>query len=232
VKSDQAAIESAKLQLDYAHITAPLDGVTGIRLVDPGNVVHAADPTGLVVITPLDPIAVILTLPEDDLPQIAQGMADGALTVQALSRDGSVHLGEGEVTVLDNQINQATASLRLKAVFPNPKHLLWPNQFVKTRVLLQTRKNALVVASSAIQRGPQGTFIYVVDPNQTVSVKPVEVELVQDEVALLSNGLEGGETVVLDGQDQLKAGSKVAPRGSGHSETSRAGRTSEAGPTR
>lgn len=214
VQIDQAQVESARLQLEYARVTAPIDGVTGVRLVDEGNLVRAGDTGGLVVLTQLDPIAVLFTLPQDDLPRLLQQMPGGALTVEAYSRDGEARLGQGTVEVLDNQINQATASVRLKAVLKNPERSLWPNQFVKVRLLLTVRKDALVVPVTAVQRGPKGTFAYVIGADQTVQPRPVEVAQTAGDVAVLTRGVAAGEQVVTDGQNQLRPGSKVAPRDS------------------
>lgn len=221
---DRAAAESAKLSVEYSRIVAPIDGVTGVRLVDEGNVVHPGDASGLVVITQIDPIAVIFTLPEDDLPRImarldstelAKDRSSLGLAVQAFARDGQVKLGDGELTVLDNQINQGTATLRLKAVFPNPKRLLWPNQFVKARLLLKTEHNALVVPAVAVQRGPKGTFVYVAAEDGTAANRPVDVELLIGDQAVLSKGVRPGEQVVVEGQNQLRPGAKVAARPQG-----------------
>jgi multidrug efflux system membrane fusion protein len=218
VASDRAAIDQAKLNLDYAQIKSPIEGVTGVRLVDPGNFVQPTDTNGLVVVTELDPIAVYFTLPEDDLPAIQQGMADGTLSVQAWSRAGEQLLGEGKLTVIDNQINQATATLRLKAIFENPMGLLWPNQFVKAKVHISTRKAAVVVPNAVVQHGPNGTFAYVVGGDSTVALRPLTVDAVQNETAIVSKGLQAGETVVVEGQAQLRPGAKVstkpAPAGS------------------
>jgi multidrug efflux system membrane fusion protein len=214
VRIDKAAIESARLNLDYARIISPIDGVTGVRLVDPGNIVHAADP-GLVVITQLDPISLLFTLPEDNLPAVMHQLSAGQMTVEAWSRDGSQRLGTGQLALVDNQINSATATMRLKAVFPNPQHVLWPNQFIKARLLLTTRKGALVVPSTVVQRGPDGTFAYVINADQTVQPRPVEVDLTQGDTSIIAKGLNAGEAVVVDGQTQLKPGSKVAPRYAG-----------------
>lgn len=212
MRSDQTAIDAARLNLDYAHIVSPIDGVTGLRLVDPGNVVHATDTTGLVVVTQLDPIAVYFTLPEDDLTPINEAMAGGVLPVEALSRDGDRHLAQGKLTVIDNQINVQTATLKLKAVFDNPQHLLWPNQFVKTRLRLSVRKNVLVVPAAVVQHGPQGTFAYVVNPDTTVTNRPVTVTAIQGDIAVIATGLEVGQQVVVDGQAQLRPGSRVATK--------------------
>ncbi len=209
---DQAQIDSARLNLDYARITSPIDGVTGVRLVDPGNLVRATDPNGIVVVTQLDPVAVLFTLPQDYLPQVAQQMELGTLTVEAFSRDGGTKLGSGELLVIDNQINQNTATMRLKATFANPQRVLWPNQFVKARLLLTVRKGAIVVPTTAVQRGPEGTFAYVVESDQTVQPRPVEVEMTQGDVAAIARGLSPGEVVVADGAAALRPGAKVAPR--------------------
>ncbi len=212
IQSDMAAISAARLSIDYARVTSPIDGVTGLRLVDPGNVVHATDPTGLVVVTQLDPIAVVFTLPEDDLTAINEAMAGGALQVEALSRDGDETLGAGKLTVIDNQINEQTATIKLKAIFDNPQRLLWPNQFVKARLRLATRKNALVVPAAVVQHGPQGTFAYVVNKDSTVTNRAVTVAAIQGDVAVIGSGLSVGDEVVVDGQMQLRPGAKVAAR--------------------
>jgi len=215
VRVDQATIEVARLNLDYANIKSPIDGVTGVRLVDPGNLVRASDPNGLVVITQLDPIAVLFSLPQDDLPRVMQELQRGLLSVEAWNRDGAQKLATGQLALVDNQINAATATMRLKAVFPNPQRLLWPNQFVKSRLLLTVRKDALVVPSTVPQRGPEGTFAYVVQPDQTVQPRNIEVEHTEGDIAIIAKGLAEGEQVVADGQNQLRAGSKVIPRPSG-----------------
>lgn len=212
VRADQATIDTAKLSLDYARIVSPIDGVTGVRLVDPGNIVHAADTTGLVVVTQLDPIAVLFTLPEDDLPAVQEAMTHGDLTVDALSRNGDKSLGQGKLSLIDNQINQATATIRLKAVFPNPQSSLWPNQFVKARLRLSTRTKAIVVPAPVVQHGPQGTFAYVVGPDSTVAMRPVTVDTIQGDIAIVSKGLAPGDEVVTEGQSQLRPGTRVAAK--------------------
>jgi multidrug efflux system membrane fusion protein len=212
VRSDQAQIESARLNLDYAHIISPIDGVTGVRLIDPGNIVHAADTTGIVVITQLDPMSVILTLPEDDLPRISEKFGQGGLAVEAYSRDGLLKLGVGKLSLIDNEINQTTATIRLRAIFDNPKSALWPNEFVKARLLLTMQKDAIVVPAAAIQRGPLGTFVYVVGSDNTASTETVEIDSIQGESAIVSKGLSPGQLVVTDGQNQIRPGSKVSSR--------------------
>jgi multidrug efflux system membrane fusion protein len=216
VQGDQATIENAKLQLDYARIKSPIDGVTGVRQVDPGNLVHTTDASGIVVVTQLDPIAVIFTLPQDDLPRVAaaQAAAKGAsLVVQALTRDGAQALATGALEVVDNQINTSTATIRIKAIFPNPNRRLWPNQFVKTRLELAVRKSALVVPAVAIQRGPQGTFVYVAGSAGTAEPRPVTVDAIEGDQALLAKGVAPGELVVIEGQNQLRPGAKIVARG-------------------
>ncbi len=212
VMNDQATIENAKLQLDYAKIKSPLDGITGIRQVDPGNIVHAADTTGVVVVTQMDPIAVVFTLPQDDLPSVArQQQAEGPLQIDAQNRDGSQTLATGRLELIDNQINQGTATMRLKAIFPNPQRTLWPNQFVKARVRLTVRKGALVIPAVAVQRGPQGAFVYVAHGDRA-EVRNLVVERIQGEDALVAKGLAAGDKVVREGQSQLRPGAKLAVR--------------------
>ena len=215
-KGDQTQIESARLQLDYARITSPIDGVTGVRLVDPGNIIHAADQTGIVIVTQLDPIAVLFTLPEDDLPRVSKQLAAGAVGVDAYSRDGTTKLGSGQLALIDNEINQATATIRLKATFPNPQRVLWPNEFIKARLLLETRKSATTMPATVVQRGPQGTFAYLVGGDQTVSVRPIVLDVIEGDTAILASGLSPGDKVVSDGQNQLRPGAKISTRaGSG-----------------
>jgi multidrug efflux system membrane fusion protein len=213
IQADRAQIDNIKLQLTYAAVTSPIDGRTGVRMVDPGNIIHANDATGIVVITQLDPIAVLFTLPQDELPRVSEAMAKGKLTVEALSRDGKQSLGKGELLLVDNQINQTTATIRLKAIFKNPDKSLWPNQFVKARLLLSTRDDALVVPASALQRGPQGVFVFIVDGEQKAQVRAVEVDFAEGERAVIAHGLEPGELVIAEGQSRLAAGTRVQVRG-------------------
>jgi multidrug efflux system membrane fusion protein len=210
VQTDEAQIHAAQLNVTYAHIVSPIDGVTGIRLVDPGNVVHAADVGGLVVLTQLDPISVVFVLPEDELPRIADARSKGTIPhVTALSRDGSIQLGAGDLTVVDNQINQQTATVKLKAVMANPDKKLWPNQFVKARLLLDVKKGALTVPSTALQRGPKGQIVYIVDQNDKAQPRDVTAEEVEGDVAIITKGLSVGDRVVTEGQAQLKPNAKV-----------------------
>lgn len=215
VRSDQAAIDSAKLNLTYCHITAPLAGRIGIRLVDVGNMVHASDTNPLLVITQLQPISVLFTLPEDQLPSVAQRMRQGALSVDAYSRDDLTKIDSGKLQTIDNTIDPTTGTGRLKAVFDNKGDTLWPNQFVNIHLLLEVRKDAIAIPAAAIQRGPQGTFVYALKADQTVEVRPVTVSLTQNNTTVIASGLAVGDTVVVDGQDKLQAGAKVQPRGGG-----------------
>jgi multidrug efflux system membrane fusion protein len=211
MKIDQAQIENANLMLDYARIKAPIDGVTGVRLVDPGNLVHAADTTGLVMITSIDPVAVYFTVPQDDLESVAEAQAHGQVDVEVWNRDESERIGQGTLAVLDNQVNTTTATLRLKASVPNPQRALWPGAFVKARMLVETRKDALVVPAVAIQHGPDGTFVYVVGGDSTAQMKPVTVSLTTGDLAVIAHGIAAGDQVVVDGGNQLRPGAKVAP---------------------
>jgi multidrug efflux system membrane fusion protein len=216
MKIDESQIEAARLNLDYATVRSPLAGMTGVRQVDAGNVVHATDPNGLVVITAINPAAVFLTVPQDRLPQIASALARGEVPVEVYGRDGAQLLGKGTLAVLDNQINQTTATLRLKALVDNPNRSLWPNAFVKARVLVETRKDALVIPAVAVQQGPQGSYVYVVGGDGTAQMKPVVVAFTAGEKAVIDRGLDGGEQIVVEGASQLRPGGKVvqAPQGS------------------
>jgi multidrug efflux system membrane fusion protein len=215
VQMDRASIETARLNVQYARITSPLDGVTGIRVVDPGNVVHASDQNGIVVVSQVDPAAVIFSLPQDQLGPVSQQLARGPLQVDVFGNDAVTPLGSGRLEVIDNSINAATSTVRLKAVVPNPRRVLWPNQFVNARLRLETRRGALVVPSIAIQRGPSGTFVYVVGSDGTAVMRPVTVEITQGIVAIVAKGVSEGEQVVVEGQNQLRPGVKVAPREAG-----------------
>jgi membrane fusion protein, multidrug efflux system len=212
VRADQAAIDNAKLNLVYCRITAPISGRVGLRLIDIGNMVHATDTNPLVVITQLQPISILFTLPEDQLPTVAQHMQRGPLEVEAYSRDDQTKLASGKLLTIDNQIDQSTGTGRLKSVFDNKDRMLWPNQFVNVRLLLETRKNSTVIPSAAIQRGPQGNYVFAVKPDKTVEVRPVTVALSQNNVASISNGISPGDVVVVDGQDKLQANTRVEPR--------------------
>jgi membrane fusion protein, multidrug efflux system len=210
VQADQAAIENARTQLDYTQIKSPIDGRTGVRLVDVGNIVHASDQTGMVVITQLHPISVVFTLPEQNLQEILnQGSANGGLKVLALDRGNTSTLDEGALAVVDNEIDPATGTVKLKATFPNNELKLWPGKFVNARLILTTRKDATVVPSSVVQRGPQGTYAYLIKPDKTVEMRPIKVAQTEANLTLVDEGLKPGEQVVVDGQYKLQPGAHV-----------------------
>jgi multidrug efflux system membrane fusion protein len=213
---DQSQIDNARLQLIYCRITAPVGGRVGLRLVDEGNVVRSADQNGLLVITQLEPITVLFTLPEDSLPSVARHMKDGPLPVDAYSRDDVTKLAGGTLLTIDNQIDSSTGTGRLKAVFENRDRTLWPNQFVNVRLLLEVKKGQTVVPAAAVQRGSQGVFAYVIKADKTVEVRLLKVGLTQGGLATIDDGLVPGDEVVTDGHEKVQAGSRVEPRaGSG-----------------
>jgi multidrug efflux system membrane fusion protein len=213
VQSDQGQIDSAKLNLVYSRITAPISGRVGLRLIDPGNIVHAADTGGLVVITQIDPIAVIFTIAEDALPQVMRQMGKGAqLRVEAYDRDARTKLATGTLLTTDNQIDQTTGTVKLKTIFQNPSSQLFPNQFVNARLLVDTIRDTVIVPSAAIQRSPQSTFVYVMKPDKSVQMRNVEVRLTDGEDTAIKSGVKAGEIVVTDGVDKLQEGTKVVPR--------------------
>ena len=209
IKADEAAIEWAQTQLSYTQLTSPIDGVTGIRQVDIGNIIHPTDPNGLVVVTQVEPISVIFTLPETNLPQVQQHLADGTLKVEAYSQDNTMKLDEGNIDFIDNEIVQTTGSVRFRANFPNKEHKLWPGELVNAWLLLDTRHDGLTVSASAVQQGPQGPYAYVINPDSTVAVRPVKVAQVSGGRALIDTGLSAGEQVVVDGQYKLQPGNHV-----------------------
>jgi len=210
VKSDQGQIDSAKLQLTYSRITAPGSGRVGLRLVDAGNIVHASDTNGLVVITQLQPISVVFTIPEDSLPKLTDKLKAGEkLTVEAYDREQKQKLATGTLLTLDNQIDPATGTVKLKAVFPNKGNELFPNQFVNARLLVEVKRDSITVPTAAIQSGPKGKFLYLVKPDKTVELRPVETGESQDGDTAITKGLAVGEPVVVDGAERLREGSKV-----------------------
>jgi multidrug efflux system membrane fusion protein len=213
IKSDQAQIDSAKLQLVYSRITAPITGRIGLRLVDPGNMVHATDQNGLIVITQLQPIAVIFNIPEDDLPQVLPKMRSGQhLIVDAYDRNLQNKLATGTLLTIDNQIDPNTGTVKCKAVFPNEDNALFPNQFVNARLLVDTKKAIPIVPATAPQRSPQGTFVYVVKDDSTVEMRNVVVGPSEGDAVAIESGLAPGEVVVIEGVDKLQRGMKVATR--------------------
>ena len=208
IEGDQAAIDSARTQLDYATITSPISGRTGIRLLDQGNIVHATDTTGLVVVTQLQPISVIFTLPEDQLASVKAAMASGPATILAMSRDGK-QLADGTLALVDNQIDQSTGTIRLKGTFANRDGALWPGEFVNIRLLASTAHNAVTVPSAALQRGPDGYYAYVVKPDGTVEMQPLEIGQIAAGTAIVDSGLSAGEQVVTAGQYRLQPGARA-----------------------
>jgi multidrug efflux system membrane fusion protein len=211
VVSDQAAIDSAKLNLTYSRITAPVSGRVGLRLVDPGNIIHATDPNGLLVITQLQPITVIFTIPGDRLTQVMAPLSAGrTLTVEAYDRDLKKKLASGALLAVDNQIDPTTGTVRLKAKFANADDSLFPNQFVNARILVDTLKHTLIVPAAAVQRSPQSTFVYVVGADDKVAMREINVLHTEGDDAAVSGKIAAGDSVVVDGVDKLQPGSKVS----------------------
>ncbi|QIO31848.1 efflux RND transporter periplasmic adaptor subunit [Bradyrhizobium sp. 1(2017)] len=209
VKGDQAQIDQANVQLSYTRLTSAIPGITGVRQIDVGNVIHPTDPNGLVVVTQIEPISLLFTLPQSDLPLIQEHAAKGTLKVIAYSQDDKMKLDEGELLLVNNEIAGTTGTVQLKAEFPNLEHRLWPGQLVNARLLLEVRKDALTVAGSAVQQGPNGSYVYVVSSDQSVSLQPVHVAQISDGQALIDQGLKSGDVVVVDGQYRLTEGSRV-----------------------
>ncbi|HEY7247368.1 MAG TPA: efflux RND transporter periplasmic adaptor subunit [Xanthobacteraceae bacterium] len=209
IKLDQAAIDNARQILSWTDVVAPITGRTGIRLIDQGNIVKAASPSGLVILTQLRPISIFFNLPQQNLPELNKGFAEGPLAVDALGPDGKSVLDRGKVVVIDNQVDQTTGTVKLKAEFPNSNLQLWPGQFVNVRVLMDTMHQVIVVPTAAIQRGPNGTLVYVLRDNSTVTVRPVTVRQQDDVQAVVDAGLQAGERVVTTGFSRLTEGSHV-----------------------
>lgn len=211
IKSDVAQINSAKLNLVYSRITSPINGRVGLRLVDPGNIVHATDTNGMLVITQVQPIAVDFTLPEENLPEVVAQMRTRQLAVEAYSSDGKAKLADGKLLTLDNEIDQTTGTIKLKSQFDNANLSLWPNQFVNTRLYLSVKKDAIVVPSATIQSGAQGPFVYVIGSDDKAEVRQVQVDFSEGNISVIRQGLKPGEVVVVDGADKLQSGSTVTP---------------------
>jgi membrane fusion protein, multidrug efflux system len=219
IKQDTANIDSAKLNLTYAKVVAPITGVVGLRQVDPGNIVHASDATGMIVITQLQPISVLFTIPEDNLPQVTQKLRAGAkLPVDAYNRDNSKKIASGTLVTLDNQIDSTTGTSKLKAVFQNADNALFPQQFVNIRLLVDTLGNQQTVPNVAIQNGQQGTFVYAVDQDSRVHLKPVQVGITTETSSQILGGLSDSDRVVVDGTDRLIEGARVRVRRAGELE--------------
>lgn len=210
VKADEALIEAARIQLDYTRLTSPISGVTGVRQVDLGNIIHPTDPNGLVVVTQLQPISVIFSLPEASLPEIQQRIVEAqSLAVIAYSQNNQIKLDEGKLNLIDNEIAQNTGTIRLKAEFPNAAHRLWPGELINVRLLLDTRHNGLTVPAPAVQQGPEGPYVYVINAAHLVEPRSVKVAQVGSGQALIDAGLVANEQVVVDGQYKLQPGAHV-----------------------
>lgn len=211
IKSDQALVAAAKVQLSYTQLTSPIDGVVGIRQIDVGNIISPTSTNGLVVVTQINPISLIFTLPETVLPQIQQQQQKTSvpLAVLAYSQDDTIQLDRGVLGLVNNEILQTTGSIQLKANFPNKSHRLWPGELVNARLLVDTRHNGLTVAASAVQQGQNGAYVYVVNPNKTVEPRPVKVGQISGGQALINSGLKANEQVVVDGQYRLQPGTRV-----------------------
>jgi membrane fusion protein, multidrug efflux system len=218
IKADQAVVDNAKLQLVYAHVTAPISGRVGLRLVDIGNIVHASDTSGLLVITQLQPISIIFALPQDQLSQVMGKVHGGmSLAVEAYDRDDTTKIANGKLLTIDNQIDTTTGTYKLKAVFNNERNELFPNQFVNIHLLVDTKRNVTIIPTPAIQRGPQGTYVYTVQQDNTVKIAPVTVALSESNQVGISSGINPGDIVVTDGTDKLQEGSKVETHTAGES---------------
>jgi multidrug efflux system membrane fusion protein len=212
VRADQAAVDTAKLQLGFTRLAAPTDGRVGLRLVHPGSIVHITDTTGVVTVTQMQPISVIFSLPQDQLPDILAGAAHGKLPVVAYTRDGSKSLAEGVLSVVDSQVDSATGQIRLRAVFSNTDRTLWPGSLVSARILVRTDRGATVVPSRAILRGQEGEYAYLVEDAETVGIRPVVTGQSADGFTVVVSGIRAGETVVLDGQSRIAPGVHVKPQ--------------------
>jgi multidrug efflux system membrane fusion protein len=212
IDADQAAIEAAKTQLNYATITAPIDGVVGFRQVDIGNIIHTNDINPLTVLTQIKPCTVIFTLPQGDLGPVREAMLHGTVSVLAFDQENTKQLAEGKLLLINNQIDQNTSTIQLKAEFANDDELLWPGEFVHIHILITTRKNAVTVPAVALQRGPDGFYVWVIKPDNTAEQRPIEAETVSEDLAIATKGLNAGERVVVDGQSRLDAGTHVAIR--------------------
>jgi multidrug efflux system membrane fusion protein len=229
VKSDQGQVDSAKLQLAYSRITAPISGRVGLRQVDPGNIIHASDTNGLVVITQMQPITVVYSIPEDSLPAVLKRLHAGApMPVEAWDRDLKTKLATGSVMAVDNQIDVTTGTIRIKAKFANGDETLFPNQFVNVRMLVDVKQDATVIPSAAIQTGTSGSFVYVVKPDHTVAMQPVTVGPQENGNSAIDSGLKPGELVVVDGADKLRNGATVELAGQ-HGGTAPAGAKASGG---
>ncbi len=221
VAGDQAAIDAVKVLLGYTSITAPITGRAGIRQIDAGNVIHANDPNGLVVITQMQPISVIFTLPQKFLPAINRNQAVAPLKVEAWDESDATKLDDGSLSLVDNQIDPTTGTIKLKATFPNKANQLWPGQFVNAHLLVEVRHDGVTVPAQTVQQGPNGAYAWIVKPDGTVAMQPIEIAQVAGGVALIDKGIAAGQMVVTDGQSKLKTGVRVAAAPAGTQEAAR-----------
>ncbi|MGC2125257.1 MAG: efflux RND transporter periplasmic adaptor subunit [Xanthobacteraceae bacterium] len=212
LEADQASIEAARTQLNYATIVAPIDGVVGFRQVDIGNIIHTNDIGPLTVLTQIKPCTVTFTLPQSDLGPVREAMLHGTVSVLAFDQENKEQIAEGKLLLINNQIDQNTSTIRLKAEFPNEGVRLWPGQFVHIHILITTRKNAVTVPATALQRGPEGFYVWVIKPDNTAEQRPIEAQTVNEDLAIAAKGLNAGERVVVDGQSRLDVGVHVAIR--------------------
>ena len=215
IKGDEAAIDNARTQLEYTTIRSPIDGRTGIRQVDPGNNVHATGTTGMVVVTQLEPISIIFTLPEEAFGQLSAALARGTVTATALSRDDKEELDHGTVELIDNQIDQSTGTIRVKVILPNKQRRLWPGQFVNVRVMTQLQRQVLTIPATALERGPDGPFTYVIQPDSTIRVAAITAGEQTGDIVVVEKGLQAGDKVVASNQYRLQPGSLIRPNGAG-----------------
>jgi len=213
VKGDEAAVDNARTQLEYTAIRSPIDGRTGIRRVDPGNIVHATDTGGMVVVTQLQPIAVMTSLPEETFGELNAALKRGPVAATALSRDDKDVLDTGTVELIDNQIDQTTGTIRVKSVMPNPQQRLWPGQFVNVRLQTEIRQQVLTIPATALERGPEGTFTYVVQPDSTVAAAPITVGEQTGDIVVVEKGVSAGQQVVTSNQYRLQPGTLVRANG-------------------
>lgn len=210
VQADQAAVETAQVNLDYCYIRSPINGRVGLRLVDPGNIVQTTTTTGMLIITQMQPIAVDFSLPEDDLPEVLKKMrGNGGMAVDAFDRSSKEHIAVGKLLTVDNEIDQTTGTAKFKAVFANNKEVLFPDQFVNIRLVIDQLRHATVMPAAALQHGPEGDFVFVVQSNQAVKTQPVNVKLTEGSTLIVDKGVQPGDIVVIDGAEKLNSGSKV-----------------------
>lgn len=230
IKGDEATIANAQLNLSFCFIQSPIDGRVGFRQVDPGNIVHASEPGGIMTLTQVHPISVVFTLPQNDLPAIVDGMAAGQLPVMAYASDDKTQLDKGVLLTPDNMIDTATGTIKLKATFPNQSNRLWPGQFVNARLLVGTRQNVLTIPSAAVQHGPIGLYVYLVNPDRTVQLTGIGIDLDNGRMAIVTRGLEPGAEVVVSGHSRLQTGSKIADAKPGDPKPSGGGNAVSAAP--